>query len=107
MTVLRSKSPQSVFEQIYLLRYNYGIKQIQFYDDTFTVNKRGVLELCRLIQEHNVDITFSCYVRGDCFNEEIAKALKSAGCHQVMMGIETGSEKIMKNIVGSNYYRWY
>lgn len=97
-TALRSKSPQSVFEQIQLLREQYGIKQVQFFDDTFTVNKKGVIELCRLLRENHIDITFSCYIRGDCFNNDIANALKSAGCHQVMVGIETGSERIMKNI---------
>lgn len=97
-TVLRSRSPVAVFKQIKELREKYGIRQIQFYDDTFTVNKRGVLELCSLLREDKTDITFSCYARGDCFNDEIAAALKSAGCHQIMVGIETGSEKIAKII---------
>jgi anaerobic magnesium-protoporphyrin IX monomethyl ester cyclase len=97
-TVLRSRSPGKVFEQIQLLRQQYGIRQIQFFDDTFTVNRPGVLELCRLLRQHRVDITFSCYARGDCFNAEMAQALKSAGCHQIMIGVETGSEAIMRNI---------
>ena len=98
-TTLRSRSPQKVFEQIKLLHDKYGIKQIQFYDDTFTVNKKGVFELCRLIKESNINITFSCYARGDCFNDKMAEALKSAGCHQIMIGIETANPKIM-NIIG-------
>ena len=98
MTVLRARSPESVYLQIAELRKTYGIRQVQFFDDTFTANKRGVLELCRLLRENNVEVTFSCYVRGDCFNDDIAKALKSVGCHQVMVGIETGSEKIAKVI---------
>ena len=98
MTTLRWRSPQRVFEQIQALRERYGIRQVQFFDDTFTANKVGVLELCRLIREAKLDITFSCYARGDCFSDEMAKALKSAGCHQVMIGIETGSERIMKVI---------
>ena len=98
MTVLRSREPRRVFEQIKHLRETYGIRQIQFFDDTFTVNKRGVIELCQLIRDSNLDITFSCYARGDCFSDEMARALKSAGCHQIMMGIETGSDKIAKII---------
>jgi radical SAM superfamily enzyme YgiQ (UPF0313 family) len=94
MTTLRSRSPQSVFDQIKLLRNSYGIRQIQFYDDTFTINRRAVFELCRLLTESEVGISFCCYVRGDCFDDNIAKALKGAGCHQIMMGIESGSEKI-------------
>ncbi len=107
-TVLRSRSPMAVFRQIKELREKYGVRQIQFFDDTFTVNKKGVLELCSLLREDKTDITFSCYARGDCFNDEIAAALKSAGCHQIMVGIETGSEKIarviQKPINKSRYY---
>lgn len=97
-TTLRCRSPQKVYEQIQHLRKVYKICQVQFFDDTFTVNKQAVLELCRLLRENKVDITFSCYVRGDCFSEEMAKALKSAGCHQVMVGVETASDRIMKII---------
>ncbi len=97
-TVLRSHSPRRVFEMIKTLRSNYGIRQIQFYDDTFTVNKKGVYELCNLLIEDKTDITFTCYARGDCWSEDIAKILKKAGCHQVLVGIETGSEKIAKVI---------
>jgi len=97
-TTLRYRSPRKVYEQIQHLRKMYKIRQVQFFDDTFTVNKPAVLELCRLLRENKVDITFSCYVRGDCFGEEMAKALKSAGCHQVMVGIETANERIMQII---------
>lgn len=97
-TVLRSHSPKRIFEQIKNLRETYGIRQIQFFDDTFTVNKKGVFELCDLLIEDRTDITFSCYARGDCWSEDIAAKLKQAGCHQIMVGIETGSERIAKVI---------
>jgi len=95
-TGLRGRSAQNVFEQIKHLHDSYGIRQIQFFDDTFTANKKMVLELCELMAQAKLNITFSCYARGDCFNEKMAAALKSAGCHQVMIGIETGSDKLAK-----------
>ncbi|MBM3218074.1 MAG: radical SAM protein [Candidatus Rokubacteria bacterium] len=85
-------------EQITLLRRRYGIRQIQFYDDTFTVAKKNVLEFCRLMVEQRVDVTWTAYVRGDCFNHEMAAAMKRAGCHQVLIGIETADPGIMRNI---------
>ena len=97
-TVLRSHSPRRIFDQIKHLREVYGVKQIQFFDDTFTVNKAGVFELCDLLIADKTDVTFTCYARGDCWSEEMAAKLKSAGCHQVMVGIETGSERIAKVI---------
>jgi len=97
-TTLRSRSASSVVEQIKVLRYQYGIRQIQFYDDTFTVAKRTVLEFCKRMVEDRVDVTWTAYIRGDCFNEEMALAMKQAGCHQVLIGIETGDDQVMRNI---------
>jgi radical SAM superfamily enzyme YgiQ (UPF0313 family) len=97
-TTLRSRSAESMIEEIKLLRYRYGIRQIQFYDDTFTVAKKNALAFCKKMIEDKVDVTWTAYIRGDCFNEEMASAMKAAGCHQVLIGVETGDEQIMRNI---------
>lgn len=97
-TTLRSRSAESVVEQIKVLRYKYGIRQIQFYDDTFTVAKKTVLAFCKKMIDDQVDVSWVAYIRGDCFNEEMAAAMKAAGCHQVLIGIETGDPGIMQII---------
>lgn len=95
-TTLRTRPAAKVVEEIIHLRDAYGLREIQFYDDTFTVMKKNVLEFCRLMYEKKVGVTFSCFARTDCFSEEIAQALKRAGCHQVLFGIESGSQNILK-----------
>ncbi len=97
-TKLRSRSPKSVVSQIKFLHHNYGIRQIQFYDDTFTATKQTCLQFCELMAAEKLDVTWVAYIRGDCFNEEIAAALKKAGCHQVLMGVETGNAEIAKRM---------
>ncbi len=92
-TTLRTRDPIRVAEQIRLLRENHGIRQIQFYDDTFTVMKVFVLEFCKKMAEMNLDVNWSAYIRGDCFSDQMASAMKSAGCHQVILGVETGNGK--------------
>lgn len=97
-TTLRSRSPARVVEQIRLLRDKFGIRQIQFYDDTFTVFKKAVLEFCHLMSATDMGVTWTAYIRGDCFSDEMAAAMKKAGCHQVLMGVETGNPEIAKRI---------
>ncbi len=97
-TVLRNRSPEKVVAQIKLLHQHYGIRQIQFYDDTFTVNKKQVMEFCQLLAAENLGVTWTAYVRGDCFSAEMAAAMKKAGCHQVLIGIETGSATLAATI---------
>jgi radical SAM superfamily enzyme YgiQ (UPF0313 family) len=98
MTTLRASSPARIVEQIKNLYHNYGIRQIMFYDDTFTVLKKVCLEFCELLEKEKLDLSYVAYVRGDCLGKELAAAMKRSGCHQVLMGIETGSPEIAKRI---------
>lgn len=97
-TTLRSKSAEKVVSEIEYLRDAFGIKEIQFYDDTFTVNRKNVLNFCKLMVERKVGVSWAAFIRADCFNEELAAAMKRAGCHQVLIGVESGDDEILKNI---------
>lgn len=108
-TTLRSRSPASMVAQIKHLYDHYGIRQFQFYDDTFTVMKKTVLEFCALLEAEKLDVSWIGFIRGDCFSDKMAAAMKAAGCHQVLVGVETGSsaiaERIGKPIDHSKYQR--
>ena len=96
MTTLRTRSAKNMIEEIKWLYETYGIREISFYDDTFTVMKKNVLEFCELMAKENMGITWSAFVRADCFNPILAKAMKKAGCHQVLIGVESGDMEILK-----------
>ncbi len=97
-TTLRSRSPASMVAQIKHLYHEYGIRQFQFYDDTFTVMKKTCLEFCDRLAAENLDISWIGFIRGDCFSDKIAAAMKRSGCHQVLVGVETGSPEIAQRI---------
>lgn len=94
-TALRTRSADRVVDEIIQLRDTYGIREIQFYDDTFTVMKKNAMRFASLMKERNVGVGFTIFARTDCWSPEMARALKEAGCHQVMFGIESGSSKIL------------
>jgi radical SAM superfamily enzyme YgiQ (UPF0313 family) len=95
---LRRRSAENTLEDIKILSHIYGIKEIAFYDDTFTVYPSSLIKLCDLLIKNKIDITWSCFARTDCVTFEILKKMKAAGCHQVMYGIESASEEVLKNI---------
>jgi len=97
-TTLRTRSATRVVEEIIYLNRQFGIRQVQFYDDTFTVMRKNVEDFCRLMIERKVPVTWSAYARADCFNDSLAGLMKAAGCHQVLIGVETGDERIARNI---------
>jgi radical SAM superfamily enzyme YgiQ (UPF0313 family) len=81
MTTLRSRSAESVVQEIEYLNKTYGIREIQFYDDTFTVLKKNVFRFCELMAAKKLNVSWAAFVRADCFSEEMARAMKKAGCH--------------------------
>lgn len=97
-TKLRTRSAERVVDEIAHLCRTYGIREIQFYDDTFTVMKKNALRFCRLMKERRLRVSWTAFVRTDCFSEEMARALKDGGCHQVMFGVESGDDRILENI---------
>ncbi len=95
---LRHRSAENIIEEIKLLKAAYGIKEICFYDDTFTVFKNNVRQFCQLLIKEKLNLSWSCFSRVDSIDEEILRLLKKSGCHQIMYGIESADEQILKNI---------
>jgi len=91
-------SPTRVIEHIELMQKRYGIREISFYDDTFTANKNRVVELCQLIIKKGFRISWSCFARIDTVTPDMLLLMKKAGCHQIMFGFETPDENVLKNI---------
>lgn len=95
---IRFMSPRRVLEHILYLKANYGIKEISFYDDTFTANRKRVEDLCRSMIDEKIDISWSCFARVDTVNPDILRLMKEAGCHQICYGFESADEDILKAI---------
>ncbi|HQL98193.1 MAG TPA: radical SAM protein, partial [Smithella sp.] len=95
---VRFMSPLRVIEHIEVLQKKYGIREISFYDDTFTANKKNVAVLCRLMLEKKINLSWSCFARVDTVTPDLLQLMKKAGCHQIMYGFETTDEDILKNI---------
>jgi len=91
----RARSATSVVNEIEEC-VKMGIQEIFIYDDTFGVDRQRVLDICQLIQEKKLDISFDIRTRVNTVDEEVLLALKSAGCARIHYGVEAGSEKILK-----------
>jgi anaerobic magnesium-protoporphyrin IX monomethyl ester cyclase len=95
---VRYRSPQNIFEEIMLLMKDYGIREIHFQDDSFTLNRKNVLELCSLIIKKRIDLSWLCMANIVAVDLEMLKLMKRAGCHQICYGIESGNEEILRNL---------
>ena len=95
---VRFRSAGNIFEEIALLVKDYQIKEIQLLDDTFTVAKGRLEELCELLLKADFRITWSCNSRVDSADDELLKLMKAAGCHSISYGIESADEEMLERI---------
>ena len=94
-TKFRVRSPESVVAEIEEL-VEMGVDDLFFVDDTITIDKKNVLEICDLIVKRNINIHFKISARVDTINKEVIAALKKAGCYRIHYGIESASPKHLK-----------
>ena len=91
----RMRSPKNVVDEMQLIHDKYGVKQITFYDDAFTVDRNRVLKICEELHSRKLDMMWDCGTRVDMVDRELMKTMLSAGCFAVWLGVESGSEAIL------------
>jgi magnesium-protoporphyrin IX monomethyl ester (oxidative) cyclase len=92
----RYNSAEYIYEHMRYLNTRFSVRHIIFYDDLFTLHRDRIDRLCRRLTSQPLGMQFNCAVRvGHCDND-LLKMLKSAGCLQVSLGIETGDPYLMQ-----------
>ena len=86
----RFNSPAYIHEHLKYMHMDYGIRHVFFYDDLFTYDRGRVEELCRLMSDSRLPVTYNCIARLEHVDPELVALLKRSGCWQVNFGIESG-----------------
>ncbi len=94
----RGHSVDRVLRELSLLENKYGKREIEFLDDTFTLNKTRAIEIADRIKKEKMDISWSASSRVDTFSLDVAKAMKKGGAHTIYFGLESGSQKTLDSI---------
>lgn len=95
---VRRRSVPNVMKEIRYLKEKYNIKGLFFLDDTFTVNDGWLKEFCLALKGENYGLIWGCQARGDTITEEKLSMMRDAGCVQVDIGAESGSDAVLKNL---------
>lgn len=75
---------------------NLGIKEFILYDDTFTVDRQRVLDICAEITTRKLDIFWDVRARVNLVDLEMLEKMKAAGCDRIHFGVEAGNNQILK-----------
>ncbi|KXK31915.1 MAG: hypothetical protein UZ01_00704 [Candidatus Brocadia sinica] len=95
---LRERSVGNIIAELEECVNEYGIRNFFFRADTFTMNKKSVIELCKEIISRKLGIAWVANSRVNTIDEERLAWMKKSGCWLVAFGIESGNDEIQKRI---------
>ncbi|HEV3275720.1 MAG TPA: radical SAM protein [Terriglobia bacterium] len=89
------RSAESVADEMQDLQESVGAEHFWFADDVFGLRHRWVGELADAVERRRLAIPFKIQSRINLITPETAGALRRAGCSEVWMGVESGSQRIL------------
>ncbi len=95
---VRYRNIDVVLDEIEYLIQKHKFKEFQLIDDNFTFDKNYVMEFCQKLLERNINILWSLPngTRLDSLDDEMLNMMKRSGLYSISVGIESGSERILK-----------
>ena len=97
--MIRHRSAKNVVDEIEFVLKTYSfLGGIRFFDDVFTMQKDRVIEICREILRRKLNFVWECEARANTIDQELVGEMRRAGCEFIDLGIESGSDRILRNI---------
>ncbi|MGD0057104.1 MAG: radical SAM protein [Methanomassiliicoccales archaeon] len=91
-----ARSAEKILAELRLIRKIYPpLNGVLFDDDLMAGDMKRLRRLCELLIETKTDILWNCQLRADEINEDLAGFIKEAGCRQVSVGVESGSQRLL------------
>lgn len=94
---VRYRKIELVLEEIKEVVERYNVSLIFFSDDTFTINKERVYQICAGILKMNLNFKWICHSRADTLEKPLLETMKRAGCVEMQVGIESGDRNKRDN----------
>ncbi len=95
---LRRRSVDKVIGEITELKGRYDLSSVRFVDDVFTLEKDWLREFAP-VYRREIGLPFTCNIKPELVDGEVAGLLKESGCRLALFGIESGSERIRKEVM--------
>lgn len=93
----RRRAVDRVVEEMMVVKSKYGARQVYFDDDTMTINRRHVHELCKAMIDGGLDLPWTC-MADITLDRESLELMANAGCIGVKFGVETVNSKTVSMI---------
>lgn len=96
---LRAFSPMRVLCEFDYIRYHYPkFTALMDYADEWNIPAARAIELANAIADHPTKFILRAFIKAEHFSDEVARAMARAGVREVLTGVESGSDRILKII---------
>lgn len=94
----RVRSAENVVDEIERAVTEYEAKELVLFDETFGVKRDIALHICLLMNERGIKVRWTARTRINILDRELLTAMRSAGCYALHLGIESGTDRILKEM---------
>ncbi|MDD5668806.1 MAG: radical SAM protein [Candidatus Omnitrophica bacterium] len=97
---VRMRSVKNVMEELHYLTERFGVNQILFTDDTFTLNIERIHNFCDTLRDQGLHkkIQWLCASRVDIISQDLLRKMRASGCTCITYGVESGNQDILDKI---------
>lgn len=95
---LRMRSAGNIVDEMEHLIDVHDAEMIAFMDDTFTMNRKRVEEVCAEIKNRDLDFYWGATARVDNLSENLLKKMKDSGCITLFLGVESADQQHLDNL---------
>ena len=95
----RYRSADNVIEELKHLKREYKIEEFQLFDDNFTFNKKRTIEICNRLKGMKMHWSMPNGLALWALDEERIKAMSESGCHYVIVAIESGNQRVLREVI--------
>lgn len=95
---MRYRHVDNVLAELREIRDVYGVGYVEFVDETFTLNRKLVLELCEGMK--GMGLKWGCQTRADVVDAEMLRVMAEAGCDKAAFGIDASTERFRVSVAG-------
>lgn len=95
---LRMRSAENIVDEMEHLLDVHDAEMIAFMDDTFTMNRKRVEEVCSEIKGRSLDFYWGATARVDTLSEKLLRKMRDAGCVTLFLGVESADQQHLDNL---------
>lgn len=98
----RSHSPQRVLAEVEDVVRHSGVREIRFFDDTFTLNRTRLDAICAGMKAFRPRLPWTCLTKVAAVDFDTLRMMRDAGCWQVLFGLESGDDRVLESLGKGN-----